>query len=227
MCLHCIYSGGSTSNDKESELLPPLSLDLYPPLLPVPEWFPPGSLRATVRLDDVMGDLIMDISDWIGLASMVVALCALLFTVYQGRLQRERETILLKPSFLSATDTQMEEGGTGLFTVGVINYGTGPGKIVGFQPMFKGKECELRELIDQATDGHHHQRVRLTKPAIGSSLASQARIDFGTLRCKAANQEELDAFSNLFEEARIKVQYKSFVEDEVHDLIVGDPAANA
>ncbi len=160
-------------------------------------------------------------NDWFSLASVVVALCALIVTLQNMYSQRRREQIMLQPSLTPTTITKLEDK-IGVMSAGVINDGLGPAKILSFEPKVGDVSLELRELIDRCVGDRYHRKTKLTKPATGSSVSPGSSMTFVELAFPANDQSEVDAFADLFEEAAIVVTYQSFLGGTVKTICVGD-----
>lgn len=164
----------------------------------------------------------MGANEWIATASMLVAVIALVFSIWQASLQRRREKVMLEPEIKGSITTHLNDGNVGVVKQGVVNCGLGPAKIVMFQPEYKGVACSLHELLDQAAGDVNYRKNQVTTLAIGSSIPPQKVIEFVKLTCKASNQEDLDQFGDKFEHAKVRIRYKSFIGDEEHEFLVGE-----
>lgn len=164
----------------------------------------------------------MDVSVWMAFGSMIVAACALAFTVWQSKLQLNREAIMLEPSMRGYSSTKLESGHTGTVTIGLSNNGLGPAKIVVFQPELNGKPYDIYDLVNECVKGRGIQKPYITSLAVGSTIPGQTTIPIIELRGKADTQEELDAIADLFKHAKLRVKYKSFISDKIHEFVLGD-----
>lgn len=159
-------------------------------------------------------------NDWISLSGVVIALCALIATLHNMHSQRRREQIMLQPSLTPTVVTKLE-GKIGVLSVGMINDGLGPAKILSFEPKVGGVAMELRELVDCCVGDRYHRKTKLTKPATSSSVSPGSIMTFVEIAFPANNQADVDEFADLFEAAIIDVNYQSFLGGNAKTITVG------
>ncbi len=163
----------------------------------------------------------MNDGDWISLASVIVAICAIGISLYYARSQSRREFMMAQPSLTPVLTTKLENQ-IGILSAGVVNDGLGPAKLMSFTPTLNGERFELRQLVDHCADGVEHRKLKLSKPAINSALAPGRTMIFVEVACFAKSQDELDAFARLFDSAKIEVSYRSFLESDLRNVTIGN-----
>lgn len=160
-------------------------------------------------------------NELISLIGVLVGVCALAVTVHYAQSQRRREQIMLQPGLTPLVATRLENQ-IGIVSIGVVNDGLGPARLLSFQPSIEGNPIGLREMIDFCVGKRKHRKIRLTKPAANSSISPGKNMQFVEIACFAEDQDELDEFKDLFETAKIEITYQSFLGGKVQNLIVGE-----
>ena len=85
-----------------------------------------------------MGDLAdLKASDWIAISSVVVALCALGISIWQGFLSRQHAHLSARPIIESNFNNHGEVG------VEIFNAGLGPAVLTSFQAIYKEQEFDM------------------------------------------------------------------------------------
>jgi hypothetical protein len=93
--------------------------------------------------------------DWqimVGVASSIIALCALTFTIWQGFLARKHNRLSVRPQLTSWMENHISKNGYFKYTL--INNGLGPARIEEFQVKVDGEDIvgERTERIEKASE---------------------------------------------------------------------------
>lgn len=156
--------------------------------------------------------------DWqivVGIASTMIALCALIFTIWQGFLARKHNRLSVKPHLTPCTDDHIET--KGLFRYRVMNNGLGPAliervvlKVDGNEMIGEGAELiknALERLLPESIYKYGAFYAFFTKgfPMLPKEDMVVAEVQFDPLSKKPKNFGK-----DLEKRAKLEIEYKSF-----------------
>ncbi|HGM6414481.1 TPA: hypothetical protein ACKP8A_004435 [Stenotrophomonas maltophilia] len=132
-------------------------------------------------------------TDWIALSSAFIALIALVYSVYQGRLQRRHQILSAKPIL----EFHVSNGDTLLL---IRNEGFGPASIVSFRAAKEG------QVIDMTTGAGIKQFVALATSGINEDFRyERTRFDSGTVFGVGKEVSVVTSRDHLSDASRMKI----------------------
>ncbi len=151
----------------------------------------------------------------ISFASLLVALCALLFTWYQVRLSREHNRLSVKPHI--TTFSYSKTIGTDAYLiVELMNNGLGPAIIINFKILFDG---DLVSLNDQKKTTEHikehfQQPQDYLVAQLGPGYVMPANETRSMIQLKFPNASGLqDDYEALLDRYDVVIEYKNMYND--------------
>ena len=156
--------------------------------------------------------------DWqsiIGVASIIIALCALVFTIKQGSQARKHNSLSVRP-FLTIWTRQYSE--KGLYEVELINNGLGPALIEKFTVKVDGKVItgEGTEPVEKALKvvfPNHNYQSHQSYVDKGYSMAPKEKCTIVAIQFTDQPWPTPESVSQAFNRAELEVAYKSFYEE--------------
>ena len=157
--------------------------------------------------------------DWgmiTGISSVVIALCALIFSIRQSKQAQKHNRLSFKPHLTSWTHKNSDKGA---YALELMNNGLGPaliesftikvdGKVMpgeGAEPIEKGLKILLPNIQYQS------QQAYMAK---GYSMAAKEKCTIIAIQFTGQSSLSPEAIEHAFNRADLIVKYKSFYEEE-------------
>ncbi|MEJ2192146.1 MAG: hypothetical protein P8Y39_07305 [Nitrospirota bacterium] len=153
-----------------------------------------------------------------GISSAVIALCALVFSIWQGKQTQKHNKLSFLPHLTTWTQSDPEKG---LYTAELMNNGTGPAVIESYSIMVDGKRMPGdRDQIENAL------KIILPQPLYPSytarhsylgkdaSLSPKERFTIVSIQFHDPFQKEF--VEKALDRADLEISYKSFYEEKFH-----------
>lgn len=157
--------------------------------------------------------------DWqtvAGISSAVIALCALTYTVWQGKQMQRHNKLSFRPHITSWSHRNSDQG---IYAVEVMNNGLGPAIIESFtvtvdERLIAGEGTEpiekgLKILFPNV--GYQSQQAYMAK---GYSMAAKEKCTILAIQFKSPAPLTKEAIEHAFKRADLVIKYKSFYEEE-------------
>jgi hypothetical protein len=159
--------------------------------------------------------------DWvviIGISSVVIALCALGISVWQGIQTRKHNKLSFRPHLTTWTHSNIEKG---FYAIELINNGLGPAIIESFTVKIDGKQISgegaepiekaLKILFPNHTYQSHHSYV-----AKGYSMAAKERCTVVAVQFTGPHLPSPEFVEHAINRGELEISYKSFYEEVFH-----------
>ena len=157
--------------------------------------------------------------DWnviTGISSVVIASCALAYTVWQGKQTQKHNKLSFRPHLTSWSHRNSDKG---VYAVEVMNNGLGPALIESFTVKIDGKvisgegtepiEKGLKILFPNAQYQSHQAYM-----AKGYSMAAKEKCTILAIQFTEAMSFTPEVIEHTFNRADLIIKYKSFYEEE-------------
>ena len=157
--------------------------------------------------------------DWeviTGISSAVIALCALAYTVWQGKQAQKHNKLSYRPHITSWSHRNTDKG---VYAVEVMNNGLGPALIESFTVKIDGKvisgegtepiETGLKILFPNAQYQSHQAHM-----GKGYSMAAKEKCTIVAVQFSGATPLTKEAIEHTFNRADLIIKYKSYYEEE-------------
>jgi len=151
-----------------------------------------------------------------GISSAVIALCALAYTVWQGKQAQRHNKLSFRPHLTSWSHRNADKGA---YTVELMNNGLGPALIESFTIKVDGKvisgegtepiEKGLKILFPNAPYQSH--QAYMDK---GYSMAAKEKCTIVAIQFAESASLNKEAIEHTFNRADLIIKYKSFYEEE-------------
>ena len=150
------------------------------------------------------------------ISSTVIALCALFFTVWQGRQLQKHNKLSFRPHITSWSHSNPDEGS---YTVEIINSGLGPAIIESFTIKIDGEVILGRgtEPIEKGlkllfpNTNYTSQQAYMAK---AYSMAPKERCSIVALQFQGPQLPTKDTVEHALNRADLIIEYKSFYDEE-------------
>lgn len=151
-----------------------------------------------------------------GISSSVIALCALGYTVWQGKQARRHNKLSFRPHLTSWSHRNSDKG---VYAIELMNNGLGPALIESFKVKVDGKVIsgEGTEPIEKAlkilfpnTQYQSHQAYM----AKGYSMAAKEKCTILAIQFAESTSLSKEATEHTFNRADLIIKYKSFYEEK-------------
>lgn len=139
-------------------------------------------------------------------AAEIIALCALLFTAWNVKIQRKHNILSIAPH-LAKFVTSDQNGEVGVAKLELMNNGLGPAFITKFQIYINKKPFEYDAALNYVTKGMNckWQRTRLGK---GYAMKQGEVKDLFSVVFPCNNNEELAATKEKFNVLDVAIEYE-------------------
>ncbi len=157
--------------------------------------------------------------DWdavTGISSVIIALCALIYTIWQGKKAQRHNMLSFRPHLTSWSHSEADKG---IYAVELMNNGLGPALIESFTVMIDGKAIsgEQTEPLEKALkilfpniEYKSHQEFM----AKGYSMPAKEKRSIVIIRFANPNSLNPEALEHALNRADLIIKYKSFYEEE-------------
>jgi len=153
--------------------------------------------------------------DWqvaIGISSCIIALCALIFTIWQGFQARKHNKLSYKPHLTTWVHSDADKG---FYKMDLINNGLGPALIENFVLKVDGKIIpgERTEPIEKALKilfPNHHYAVYKSFVAKGYSMAAKDKCTIIAIQFTNPPFPTYEFVESTMNRGDIEISYKSF-----------------
>lgn len=159
--------------------------------------------------------------DWgviTGISSVVIAMCAVLISIWHGIETRRHNRLSVMPHLTTWTYSSDEKQ---TYTVELINNGIGPALIESFEIYVDGK------LISGVGTGPIKKALKILFPncnyearhsfvAKGYSMAPNERCEIAAIKFTEPPFPSQESIDESFDRGDIRVRYKSFYDDELY-----------
>ncbi|MDC5857447.1 hypothetical protein [Vibrio europaeus] len=154
----------------------------------------------------------------ISIASSVIALCALLFTVWQGVQTRKHNRISYKPHLTSWSHKEQQKG---VFALDIINNGLGPAVIKKFTISVDGEALDGKgpALVESAVRRiFADKRYSAHYEFMGASyvMGAKDRCRVVVIKFEGTTVPTSDEVEQAIERARLEIHYESFYGDSFY-----------
>ncbi|MEZ9567202.1 hypothetical protein AB4226_18990 [Vibrio artabrorum] len=154
----------------------------------------------------------------ISVASSLIALCALCFTVWQGVLTRKHNRISYKPHLTSWSHKEFQQG---VFALDVINNGLGPAVIKKFTISVDGEAIEGKgpALVESAVSKiFSDKRYTAHYEFMGASyvMGAKDRCRVVVIKFEGTAIPTAGEVEQAIERARLEIHYESFYGDSFY-----------
>ena len=167
---------------------------------------------------DFLGRHTLDWQVVTGIATTAIALCALVFTIWQGIQARRHNVLSFRPHLTTWTHNNTDKG---FFAVELLNNGLGPalieeflvkvdGRVIsgqGTEPIEKGLKISFPNLEYTS----HHGYV-----GKGYSMAAKERVTIAAIQFIKQPFPSSEFVAHAFNRASLEITYKSFYEERFH-----------
>jgi len=151
-----------------------------------------------------------------GLASSVIALCALAFSIWQASQSRKHNRLSFRPHLTTWTHSHPEKG---FYAVELINNGLGPAIIDKFTVTLDGKS-----LGDNATDAldkvlkilfpNTQYRATFSTVGTGYAMSPKERCTIVAVQFSGAVRPSPEVVDHSLNRGNLEISYRSFYEEE-------------
>ena len=158
----------------------------------------------------------MDWNTVTGISSVLIALCALAYTIWQGKQTRYHNKLSLRPHLTSWTNQDVDKG---LYTVELMNNGLGPALIESFTikvdgKVISGKQTEpiekgLKILFPNVPYKTHQEYM-----AKDYSMAAKEKRTILLIQFTEPRSLIKETVEHAFNRADLIIKYKSFYEEK-------------
>jgi hypothetical protein len=154
----------------------------------------------------------MEAEIWIGISSVVIALCALVFTIWQGLQAREYSRISAMPHLDTWTHTEEENR---IFSVLLINNGLGPAVIKDFDFVLDGEcvggasEEQIERLVSQVIPNYSYKILKKSYLANGFMMAEKREITIVRIVFNGEHWPTREWIKQTLGRVHLKVKYES------------------
>lgn len=148
------------------------------------------------------------------LSSLIVALLALLFTIWQFAVQRKHNRISCKPHLTKFSKLSKMDN-TACLEVLLINNGLGPAFIDNFQVFYQGELCVPEEAIETAL-GPFISNYSFTTLGDDYAIADKETVTLLWVKFPFRTKEDIKEVTNKIDEFGILVEYSSAYEKMPH-----------
>lgn len=150
------------------------------------------------------------------ISSAIIALCALGYTVWQGKQLQKHNKLSFRPHLTSWSHRNSDQG---VYVVDVINNGLGPAIIENFEVFLDGKliQGEGTEPIAKALNilfPNVGFQAHQTHMANGYCMAAKEECRILAIKFKAPVPLAEEAIEHAFQRADLIIKYRSFYEEE-------------
>lgn len=151
----------------------------------------------------------LDASDWIAASSVVVALCALGISIWQGFLSRQHSHLSARPIIESNFNNHGEVG------LEIYNAGLGPAVLTSFKALYKQQEfdmfrgSELERLVDLLIETRSDLpliKCSFRVPSIRSTIAPGDTVKIVKVTCDW--DVVIQRIRHVFSQIELKISYK-------------------
>jgi hypothetical protein len=159
--------------------------------------------------------------DWsaiIGISSAVIALCALGFSIWQGKQTQKHNRLSFRPHLTTWSHSDAEKG---FYAVDLINNGIGPAIIENFSIKVDGKpisgdggekiEKALKVLLPNLNYRSQHSYV-----AKGYSMSPKERCTVVAVQFLGPQLPSREFVENALNRGELEISYRSFYEEIFH-----------
>ncbi|HFD31441.1 MAG TPA: hypothetical protein ENJ28_01830 [Gammaproteobacteria bacterium] len=176
-------------------------------------------------------------SDITGLSSVVIAVCALALTIWQGKQIQKHNRLSVKPHLATWSHSDEDEG---VYLVELINNGLGPAVITKFTLSLDGRPIEgqgtepieklLKDLFQEFS--YKSKQAYIAK---GYAMAEKEKCVLLEMKFDEKSCITKTGIEDKFARAALTIEYESFygekfvlsTEDESNNKINQDPQLNA
>jgi hypothetical protein len=157
--------------------------------------------------------------DWdtvTGISSVFIALCALIYTIWQGKKAQRHNILSFRPHLTSWSHRDSDKG---VYAVELMNNGLGPALIESFAVLIDGKvisgkqteplEKALKILFPNIAYKSHQEFM-----AKGYSMSAKEKRSIVVIQFADPNSLGPEALEYALNRADLIVKYKSFYEEE-------------
>lgn len=154
----------------------------------------------------------------ISVASSLIALCALCFTIWQGFLTRKHNRISYKPHLTSWSHKELQQG---IFALDVINNGLGPAVIKEFTISVDGEAIEGKgsSLVESAIRKiFAGKRYTAHYEFMGASyvMGAKDRCRVVVIKFEGTTIPTTNEVEQAIERTRLEINYESFYGDKFY-----------
>jgi len=145
------------------------------------------------------------------IASTIIALCALVLSIWQGYLSRRHNRISVRPHLTMWTHKYHNDG---LYAADIVNNGFGPANIKCFAVKLDGKKIEGKEtepivkLLQTLLKGFDYDS-RQSFFSSGYMMAANEKRQLVEIRFKGDKKPSPTLMEELFKKADIYIEYES------------------
>jgi len=139
--------------------------------------------------------------------SEIIALCALVFTVWHARAQRIHNQLTLKPHLDTFTERNKSDN-VGRIEIQLINNGLGPAFIESFEVLV-GDEVYEAKFALEALLGPRNDIANYTVLGNGYAIAHNQKVMLLALTFPVSSWADIDKMENDLESLNLKIIYKS------------------
>jgi hypothetical protein len=168
----------------------------------------------------------MDWQDTIGMASVVIALCALIFSFWQAAESREHNRLSLKPHLTTWAQRQPDKG---VFDVELINSGLGPAIIKRFtflldgQPLGDGSNSKIEHELKRLFPSGSYE-FGISSFENGYAMSSNERRTVFHVKFLKEPFPIASTVEQLLDRGDIEITYHSFYGEEFKYSSKTEPA---
>jgi hypothetical protein len=157
--------------------------------------------------------------DWnvvTGISSVLVAMCALGYTIWQGKKAQQHNRLSFRPHLASWANEDAEKG---LYTVELINNGLGPALIDSFTitvdgKIISGKQTEPIEKALKILFPNVPYRSHQEYMSKGYSMAAKEKCTILAIQFAEPKSLSVEALKHTLNRADLIIKYNSFYEEQ-------------
>lgn len=138
-------------------------------------------------------------------ASLIVAICALVYTAYEVRLQRSHNRLSVRPHIAYFTYRNRSDA-FGELRVELLNNGLGPAFIKSFQAYLDQKPCDLRAAVALLLRDTKADNTVMTLGSTYAMAANEAK-DLLKVKLPCGSDAELDAVAKELDRIDVTITY--------------------
>ncbi|MEW5681971.1 MAG: hypothetical protein AB1780_06300 [Pseudomonadota bacterium] len=148
--------------------------------------------------------------DILSLSSLIVALSALFFTIWQFSVQRKHNRISVKPHLIKFS-RRSKSNNVAKLEILLINNGLGPAYINKFQVFYKGEEIEPNNAVKNAL-GPLIENMSITILGDDYAIAEKETVKLLSVTFPCNTELDIDIVAKNLDEMDLLIEYSSAYE---------------